>query len=236
MIVEAYLDERALIMAVKCLFGLPTHLRPTTHSYDEESTSPRDIDMIEALETIAQSETGFFLFGRDARYSIRVSPKRGFCGIEADSAQECLPDSDALLILEALAQGGATFAYAATENEFVHRNRHSWLLKDGTVESWLGRDLRKYLPGVYWANALSSPYAPLASRCHREIGTKYHSLPNGTIMIWLYERSEEWRLRAEIVDRWIAQQPEVFSKLRVLPELDAASDLSSVLAASDKYP
>ena len=57
--------------------------------------------------------------------------------------------------MQALTYHGLAFGFVAEWEEYLHRNQHIYPLLHGKVQSWVGRDFTRYLPGLHWTTALS---------------------------------------------------------------------------------
>ena len=78
------------------------------------------------------------------------------------------------------------FGFACTQEELEYRNRITVKFGINTMESWVGRDTRRYIPGLYWWTLLPASLAeqhgiPLsilvrASQEHIELEGQQHLL------------------------------------------------------------
>jgi hypothetical protein len=105
-----------------------------------------------------------------------------------------------------------------------------------TIETWVGRDLARYLPGFYWLTGVS---ADLAQRCgvgaevlHKIDGAAVSSDTSGSLTVRMPGSPRQWTTWKEKVDSFCLAHPGVFSLDRILPKLVAAKtyrELSYVL-------
>src|SRR5215831_1788469 len=135
------------------LLSLPVALRPT-HFSDEEGVATKRVPITETKHFEAFVEEnrtiGFFLFAPGILYDISFKRQRLICGAEINGSPAIAKD-----LLVHMAAAHPIFAFACAPEERKRRNRI--VMKQGinTIESWLGRDTEKYIPGLYWLTMLS---------------------------------------------------------------------------------
>jgi hypothetical protein len=230
MIIEAYLPPQKAPGLMHALQTLPAHLRPSHFTADEQSgkAKGRIGDEAKFKKFVAANECGFFLLSDRARYNINLRPKNGFCRIEIDSIADELSEGDAVAILRAVARAGAVFAFAADQAEYNHRNRYVRTLGSNQFEAWIGRDLSRYLPGFYWLTVLSKQHSDVLSKLSDSLASTVTELDSDHWLIKAFENQNDWKRHASRLDEWIAREPEVFSKSRVVAQLDAAPDIGAL--------
>lgn len=108
----------------------------------------------DSFQAFAQeNRAGYFLFGHDTlMLNISFSEMKtriSFSGLDGVSAEVL---DEIFSVLSALSP---KFGFACLQEELNHRNRLIDNLDIGTIESWVGRDLNKYIPGVYWKTFFS---------------------------------------------------------------------------------
>src|SRR5262249_53736324 len=120
-------------------------------------------------------------------------------------------------LFEVMACSGADFGFAATNEEYEHRNRIFVTLGEAHIASWVGRDLKKYVPGLFWRTMLS----------HRLISERMIDLSNPpkcvctelvgdcAVLLKIEGRITAWRDHAEEIDRFCEVTPGFFSTVRV---------------------
>lgn len=81
-----------------------------------------------------------------------------------------------------MAGNGLRFFFAADRDEYEHRNRFKAEVGDSLVEAWVGRDLTRYLPGLYWRTML-----PRDSAGHLDFADRVDGVlvaePEGYVML-----------------------------------------------------
>ncbi len=91
------------------------------------------------------------------------------------------------------------------------------------IESWVGRNARKWLPGLYWLNLISAEMAmhhgiPLDSLA--AASRQYRDLGNGQYLFRLYDHPEDWKDSA-VYQQFLKDIPALFdinAVKRRLPE------------------
>jgi hypothetical protein len=231
---EAGLEFREGVksIVVEALTTLPPALRPAHFSHEEQVDNDADQirDRRRFAAFLAESQSGFFLLAPHLSYSIRIATRRTlicdcFLEVEPTLAKQ-------FLIHMATAQ--PIFGYACAMEEREHRNRVTTTQGINTIESWVGRDLQKYIPGLYWLTLLSSALMekhgmPLSKVV--EIALEHIQVADGQHLLRFYDRPDEWKA-ASHVKGLIASIPGVFNVEKVKTELATAEtflDLHAVV-------
>lgn len=208
--------------------SLSSKVRPKWFSSEETGKHSINIDDTPSfLEFVSKNRFGFFLFGDSARYNLVSRQSESFCTISIDSITDSLKESDAVNIFETLAGNGLAFALAAHVDEYLHRNRYLRTIGLNHFEGWVGRDLSKYLPGVYWLTVVltnNTSGLPGAAAYITDISNTIQ-IADGAWLIKAYENADEWAKYAEQIDSWCAEQPSVFSIRRIKQQLDTAENI-----------
>jgi len=128
-----------------------------------------------------------------------------------------------------LASEGMIYGWAGLSSEEDERNGY-WLGRVGTdqrkAHGWVGRDYRRYVPGLYWLNYFSCQYAKvhgvdLESLALRTTGRLQRFEHGG--LLELYESPEEWRDKNDLVAEVLKSTPGFFSKGHAaIPQMVAA--------------
>src|ERR1700741_2127263 len=91
--------------------------------------------------------------------------------------------------------------------------QHAYKMPFGKSEGWVGRDLSKYLPGIYWITVIARDLA-------LKFGLQSDNLPEGTSMLdfgpdylafRLFDRANQWRTHPEEIDTFCSWIPGIFS-------------------------
>lgn len=224
--------EGAVEDVVAAFAGLPFPLRPVHFSHEEKVAS--DADRIEdskrLAKFIAKCQSGFLLLGPGVTYSIRIAAGKSlvcdcFIDVKPEAAQE---------LLEHLSKARPIFGFACVPSERERRNRVTTSQGVNTIESWVGRDTQKYIPGFYWLtllpNALIKRHGVPLSVVERA-AREHIELDGGQHLFRFYDRPEDWRA-ASVVDELCASLPGVFDVEKLKPRISTAKnflELNSLL-------
>lgn len=156
------------------LLGLPESLRPTHFNIGEDE--PRvSLTGLPKIPTVLQGQTlGYFLYGPGLIYDITPGAEGASltCDLE-------LPLGLVEELMIRLAVFRPLYGYAAAPEERLARNRVYHQLGINKIEAWVGRDPRKWLPGLYWLNLISEEMA-----ARHKIPLDLLASARGNIGIW----------------------------------------------------
>lgn len=211
---------------------LPSPLRPIYFSQDEKVSSPNDRleDQKRRNAFLKKNSSGFFLLGKGVTYSIRIAVGRPvvcdcFIDVEPTFAKQ-------FLVHMALAQ--PLFGFACSPEEREQRNRVTTQQGLSVIESWVGRDIEKYVPGFYWLTLLPDGLVAkhrISLRAVERVAREHTVLPGGQHLFCFYDRPENWRGSREVAEL-CASLPGVFDVEKIKPQLAAAKnflELNSIL-------
>lgn len=223
--IEAGLEFNGTIDRVmETFFGLPLPLRPIHFSHEEKIDS--DADRLENQKKfaafVAKSKSGFFLLGPTVTYSIRIAEGRSL-------VCDCFIDVELVLakqFLMHMSKARPIFGFACTPDERERRNRVTTQQGANTIQSWVGRDAQKYVPGFYWLTLLSDAMAKQhgVSLSAVEVVSREHiELEGGQHLFRFYERPEDWQATSVVADL-CASLPGVFDVEKIKPQLLTAKN------------
>jgi hypothetical protein len=147
-------------------------------------------------------------------------------------------DVDPALVQEFMAEMAGLnpiFGSACMQEERYQRNRVTTRLDaKTTVESWVGRDTQKYVPGFYWLTLLPDALAkqhdvPLSEV--KKVAQEHLELEGGQHLFRFYERPEDWQMKSTVIEL-CASLPGVFNVEKVkaqLPTVKNFLELNSML-------
>lgn len=135
--------------------------------------------------------------------------------------------------MDVLGASNVTFGFACCTGERHHRNQLSKKTPGGSETNWVGRDWRKYVPGLYWVTILSDDLI-------REHGVPRNDLmapaltmkmlSNINMLLKFFDKPERWIEYAPQLDDVCEKTTGVFSKRRVEPSYMAAKDFLESMA------
>jgi len=218
-------ESTALRPVVAALLSLPEVLRPRRHSVNEGDAGKVIQNADEFLHSLEKPREplGFFLKGSKVLYDINPAVgKRPFtcnCWLQVSS-------SIVQQFLVQMAIEHPIFGFACAPEEKNQRNRV--VVKQGinTIESWVGRDYQKYVPGFYWLTLLPDALA----KKHRvpipeveKIAKEHLELEGGQHLFRFYDQPEDWQSTDEVA-KLCASLPGVFDVEKIRPQAEAAKN------------
>lgn len=217
---------------VAALATLPSELRPIYFSHDEKCNSKANqiSDHKKFATFLAKSKSGFFLLGSNVTYSIRIA-------VGKPIVCDCFIDLEPEYVRKFLAHMATVkprFGFACLPAEREHRNRVTTQQGVNKIESWVGRDTQKYLPGFYWLTLLSDDIAKqhrISLSAVEVVAQEHATLEDGQHLFRFYQRPEDWSATSA-VGQLCASLPGVFDVEKVIPILQLTKnylELSAVL-------
>jgi hypothetical protein len=223
--ISAHFHPSHIEKALEQINSLPMELRPSRFA-----TSEKDTTGLGSLENKAKysafkskNGAGYFLLSSRARYEINLKANRfGYSTIEVDSIGQGITPIEAKEIITCLANAEPHFAYA-----YKHRNKYARKLEGTTFEAWIGRDLRKYLPGLYWMTLIPKQTGASIEINRPTLTTSIDYLASGCI-VTAFKSPDEWKHYADGIDIWLSSTLAFFSRNKTVERLDAAQTASEL--------
>ncbi|ODS22912.1 hypothetical protein AB835_11715 [Candidatus Endobugula sertula] len=243
-----YLDKCEVQQVINVLQTLPACLQPKYFSEEETVKSKKDQvgDEKRFNKFISHNPIGFFLFGESCMYDIALQSKgytKIYCDINDESLyshiplffrvmatiypifgfagenQERLPDAD----------GSYVITHEEVTSERDHRNKHFITIGINHIESGIGNDLNKYIPGVYWYTLLSDELLKkhnvnLSNLSGESISCELLG-DDSLYLLKFYENPEDWRVHADRLDDLCEKVDGMFSR----------RDVEKALVGVDSY-
>ncbi|GLS82127.1 hypothetical protein [Paraferrimonas haliotis] len=194
------------------LLHLPEPIKPVIYSADEEKkpkgnvvTNEKKFDLF-----MGKNAVGFFLHSEKALFDLsfpQIGKSSVFIELADDSLFILLTD-----YLEGFAQLGIDFGFAAEHTEYTHRNSHFIIQGVNKIETWVGRDLYKYLPGFYWLTFISNAVAKQHGIDISSVSesAEYISNCNGVLMRF-FDDPRSWQNYADLLDDFCESSNGVFT-------------------------
>lgn len=238
-IIGYYMPE-LMAGVLRALRSLPEGIRPDRFAVDEDDKQGEgEVGDEAAFNRFAgKHRTGYFLIGKRAHYNVKLTPNRfGYASVEVykvlgsfscGTGDEMTPE-DARSILKCIGNAGAYFAFAACHSEYESRNKYVREIGGGTFEAWVGRDLRKYFPGLYWMTVIPDQPPGIVAKVMEMSEMVVERLDSGSWLVTAFSQPNQWRTRASYIDSWLAEMPQFFSKRAISLQLDSAPDIQSLL-------
>lgn len=233
--VELEFENGSLDRVLATLLSLPSSLRPTQLSDDEADVSRRvSIDDRPKFAAFFKGRTtGFFLFGPTLNCLATTGPSKSirlFCSIAGDPAL-------AKQFLTLMAAARPIFGFACVPEERQYRNRVVTKQGVNTIESWVGRDPQRYIPGLYWLTLLPEGLVkkhdlPLSTV--EKIAQEHIELEGGQHFFRFYERPEDWQSVPGVAEL-ISSLPGVFNVEKIKPQLAVAKNYLDLRATLERW-
>jgi hypothetical protein len=190
-------------LVTKTIMHLPEILRPTVISLAEDEPATAIGDINVFLDTFKMPTIGVYLENSVVRdFLIHMAAPRPF------------------------------FGFACTQEELEYRNRITVKFGINIMESWVGRDTRRYIPGLYWWTLLPASLAeqhgiPLsilvrAAQEHIELEGQQH-------LLRFYESPEDWRSAAVMAELYHSC-PGIFDVEKLRPKLQGMTNFLEINA------
>jgi hypothetical protein len=91
--------------------------------------------------------------------------------------------------------------------------------KTGRIEKWVGRELGKQFPGVYWVTIFPSQHTEITKSIEKYLSADILNL-RGCYLARAYDFPQNWKKHSERIDNYLFENPLFFSKMRVQDKLD----------------
>jgi len=226
-------EHASLEQALRAFLTLPEGLRPSHCSRGEDEKSDLITDPEKFVVSAINQTPGPYLKNLLCTYDISLAGDKPiicncFLEVEPMLARQ-------FLIHMAAAQ--PTFGFACAQEERYQRNRVTTKQGINTIESWVGRDPQKYVPGFYWLTLLSESLAaqhsvPLSAV--EKVAQEHIELEGGQHLFRFYERPKDWQTTSDVA-ALISSLPGVFDVEKVKPQLAAAKNFLDLHAVTKNW-
>ena len=228
---------------VDALLRLPGPLAPARFS-ESEGRAPkanRVSDGNRFSEFVKKHPLGFFLFTED-RSLIDISTTssgRGhaWVSLSVKSGDPALAEQ----FLCVMAEHDPIFGYAGELEERDHRNykiQHTSIPR-GSIKSYVGRDLGRYVSGVYWQTLLSTALLDrhgIDIDVLRQHAVSMKSLGGGAVrMLKFFDDPGGWRDHADRLDDLCENTPGIFSRRILDAETAGVTEQDEYLVIERKW-
>ncbi len=212
--VFAYFEKENLPKLMQALRDLKSCNAKSIGEFEKPKESDIALEDSEQVQSfLIRHSEGFFMHSNRGLYDVSLY-EGTFSTVcffsNGDLKEECISN-----ILNAYASADAEFGYAADEQEYEYRNRIKLDISGSEVESWVGRDLTRYLPGLYYFTLIS----------HRQVEQK--SVDTETLKVnalsctevsdkatlyKFYDNSTQWESFKSKIDQLCRLNKGIFSK------------------------
>ena len=232
---DAYFSPQHLKNAIQILYQLEHGMTPQKYGLSERGRRHLlDDTGNNKIATMIESQQGFFLFAPDIKYNIEAVPQNSYCHVTAFSHTDIIQTFSSRL-LGAMAAARTDFAFVATWDEYVHRNRCVKELRSSSLEFWVGRNLNKYIPGIYFKTIIPINRMPIIHICNSPFVASGFLNNDQYVAMGTCDVASRWKQHREDVDEWLASNNLFFAKSRVLQELGETATREEILDAQAKW-
>lgn len=202
-----------------------------------EKTITADYPRLERF--IKTNSLGFFLYNRDATVlaDVNIADREGYPYIyfyQEDSKCKFLL-SHVEPVVNTFAGYGAFFIYACSDKELDSKNRIKLQMGEASVESWVGRSITRYLPGVYWVTWISDKYAAKLNLDIEEIVTVL-DIPKKRVAEGYYlklgNKADSWKGHQGKLETLSDQKGVIFNVKKVIKKVKTSS-VKNILELED---
>lgn len=202
---------------------------------DEESeqTALTFDELISICKHKVSTREGFYVANDDLQLSISIDQPCAaiFCESEDASVIDRL--------MSEISDLSVDYAFACTPEEREHQNKLKATQPYGIHEGWVGRNFKKYLPGLYWINiwpkALYQAYGLTLQDLPR-FGNLQVEEYSDNFLVKIYCQADEWEEWKDENDQWRESKSSVFFKDKVEDKfIESANfmEASSIIAEWD---
>jgi hypothetical protein len=184
----------------KAILDLPKLLRPTSFALAEDEPAAAIGDAEIFLKDFKLPSIGVLLKNSTIEYDLRRAGPQTFV---VDANLGTVPNDAVRDYLIHMATLHPMFGFACTDEELEYRNRITTTFGINVMGSWVGRDPRKYIPGLYWWTMLPASLAEQhgvslsmlakAAQEHIELEGQQH-------LFRFYTKPEDWRSASFMAD------------------------------------
>ena len=196
---------------VQTLCDLPEPLRATRHCLGEDEVAQPIGDVAKFLSSLSSDRMGPLLRAKGAQYIVSaLGSKRIECTCQFQTRG--MPFIRAFI--ERMAALKPLFGFASAWDEYRHRNQLDVALRLHRVQVFVGNNISKCVPGLYWLTLLPDSLAEEHGVPLPEVqrGALEHvALGDGQRLFRFHDHPGAWRERADDLDGLCAVLPGVFN-------------------------
>ena len=195
---------------------LPELIKPIYFSEDEGKVSKSDLvsDDGKFKRFREKNPDGFFISNNKGFLFDVSTPNAGY-SVLILYAEESLSNELVESFFRAFVELNPIFGFACESEEYEHRNRYYTTIGINEIESWIGRDLNKYLSGVYWYTLLSDKTLNIYGLNLDDVCSltnKRDDIARGIYLLNFFEHADDWQKHKAKLDDFCKKADGVFSK------------------------
>ena len=237
MIIEVFGAKEKIFNFISLSNELPQTFVPIYFGeYEGVIDKDKYVDRGRFKKFVNDNPLGFFLYSDYCQMDITFSGIDSSIFIEIKKKQAI---TDVRELLYKLAELDIDYAYSSMWEERLYRNGLVKKIGASTIENWVGRDYRKYLPGIYWGNLIS---IEMINRIGLDISELLKSsfynfkVNEKFYYIQMYETPSSWQDFAPDLDTLSENLTGVFFKWDIWDELEVIEDEKEYFATCSNWP
>lgn len=218
-----FFEKENLQVLINSLNELPEDLRPIYYGNNEniKDKKRKVSDQTIFKKFILDNPSGFFLFSEHCKYNLFIHEKsysRLFCEVQETENYSYVPAIFQVLVKanpifgfgtelaerEPDSNGSYVTTHEQSLSEREHRNKHFATFGINNVESGIGDDVSKYIPGLYWYTLLSDSildkHSVKLSELSREAISCEALGDSSTYLLNFFEKPKDWRKNSDRLD------------------------------------
>lgn len=213
-ILSIFYDNDKQQSVLDALLCLPDTVKPLTFSSTEGKNLPDNkvVDTKKFNNFKKKNLCGFFMHANEAIYNLTISSS----GISSVFIEFCNSISNDLIqdYFLTFSKIGIDFGFVCDNSEYLHRNLHFFKLGSNKIETWVGRNLLKYVSGLYWQTYISINIAKKHSIKLEKVCSLAKDVTRFEkgILVNFFNDPQEWEIHAEQLDNFCSILGGVFSK------------------------
>jgi hypothetical protein len=239
MIIEIHGCKSAIQQCLLHIEQLPKGFRPLYFSENEvgvDKVQKRCSDTVKFEEFKSENPLGYFLHSESCMIDVSFDEDRSsvFFDVKKKKAIVDIPK-----LMESFSVNGIHYGMACDWEEWRYRNGLAKTIGNSTIENWVGRDYREYLPGLYWLNLIPKTlFNHLGIKQEKIVDAAYcfQTLDNNFLLLKMFELPQNWQDHASDLDDLCEQENGIFSKWDIWDELQSIDDQKAYLLECQKYP
>ena len=238
MVIEIFGSEKVMM---ECIYGcerFPKAFKPLYFSENEVGIDKNNMcdNNVEFEAFKRTNPLGYFLHTKASLIDVTLSGDSSsiFIDVKKKSAF-----SQVRNLLSTLGKESIDYGYACEWEERHYRNGLVKKIGNSTIQNWVGRDFRQYLPGIYWFNLIPDSHLELLNidkQVLTDNSVQSETLDNGMSLIQMFDVAQSWQDFAPDLDAICEDTIGIFSKWRVWEQLEEINEQEAFFIECSKYP
>ena len=194
---------------VRAICEMPEPLCATHHRLGEDEAAQPIGDVDKFVRSLSADELAPMLRAKGAEFVMSApgdKPVKCTCQFKVSGVPLVRRFMERVAVLDAV------FGFASAWDEYRHRNQLDVQLRPYRVQEFVGRDLLKCVPGLYWITLLPDALAEMHRVPLVEVErTALNRYPlSGGQLFEFHDHPDSWRERSDELDGLCAALPGVF--------------------------